>query len=164
MITVLVTVSTFVVLNSTSFYGGAFLIAAILVLAPIGQAHTLRPTVLRVAGTLLGSVFLVLVVARVDSLVLIYLIGLVFIVIALIARMGPRGWLYYVFMVPATACLNATTLMQVGQLGKQRIVDNVVGGALVLVATALAIGYSSWAGRRGRTESADPEAAALQTR
>ncbi len=162
MITVLVTVSTFVVLDSATFYGGAFLIATILVLAPIGRAHTLRPTVLRVAGTLLGSVFLVLVVSRVSSLALIYLIGLVFIVVALIARMGPRGWIYYVFMVPATACLNATTLTQVGQLGEQRIVDNVVGGALVLVATALTIGYSSWAGRRGLAEAADQEAATLE--
>ncbi len=161
IITVLVTVSTYVVLDVPRFYGGAFLIAAILVLAPIGGAQTLRPTLLRVAGTLLGSVFLVLVVSQVDSLALIYLIGLVFIVIALIARLGRHGWLYYVFMVPATASLNATTLAQVGQLGEQRIGDNIIGGALVLGATALAIAYSSWSQRRGHAEVTDPEAPTL---
>jgi hypothetical protein len=60
-------------------------------------------------------------------------------------------------MVPATACLNATTLTQVGELGKQRVIDNVVGGILVIVATAMAIGYSQWSTRRGESPDADHE-------
>ena len=67
---------------------------------------------------------------------------------------------YYVFMVPATASLNATTLSQVGQLGEQRMVDNVVGGLLVLIAVAAAAGYSHWASRHGRTDDRDEEATA----
>jgi hypothetical protein len=60
-------------------------------------------------------------------------------------------------MVPATACLNATTLTQVGELGKQRVVDNVVGGILVIVATVLAIGYSHLSSRRGEASDVDDE-------
>ena len=60
-------------------------------------------------------------------------------------------------MVPATACLNATTLTQVGELGKQRVVDNVVGGILVIIATAIAISYSQWATRRGESTDSDDE-------
>lgn len=161
MITVLVTVSTYVVLDNPKDFGGAFLIAAILVLAPIGSTDTLRPTVLRLAGTLLGSVLVLAMVAKIESLALIYLIGLVMIVIALMSRLGAHGWLYYVFMVPATASLNATSLSQVGQLGEQRVVDNLVGGLLVLIASVLAIGYSAWASRHGHTQEADPEASAV---
>ena len=65
------------------------------------------------------------------------------------AKLGTRAWLYYVLMVPTTACLNAFALPQVAQLGEQRVVDNIVGGALVLAASAAAIGYSRWEARRG---------------
>lgn len=157
MITTLVTVATFYVLATPTMYGGAFLIAAILVLAPLGHAQTLKPTIVRVLATIVGSILLVAVVSQVQSLALVYVIGLVMVTAALIARFGPRGWVYYVFMVPATASLNATTLAQVSQLGEQRIVDNVVGGALVLVATAIVIVYSNWSSRRGHADDADHE-------
>ena len=157
MITVLVTVSTFYVLNSPTMYGGAFLIATILVLAPIGASQTLMPTVLRIGGTLLGSVIVLLIVSRVESLALVYVIGLVLIVIALVARFGPRAWVYYVFMMPASACLNATTISEVGQLGEQRAVDNVIGGLAVLAAAAIVIGYSSWATKHGHASDEDAE-------
>lgn len=163
MITALVIVATFYVLDNPAMYGGAFLIAAILVLAPIGASHTLLPTVLRIVGTLLGSVFVLLVVAKIDSLLLIYLFGLVMIVTALISRFGRQPWLYYVFMTPATACLNATAVAQVGQLGRQRVVDNVVGGIAVLIASAIVIGYSSWATRHGHASDADHEVEGIVT-
>lgn len=164
IITVLVTVSTYYVLATPSMYGGAFLIAAILVLAPIGTAQTLKPTLLRILGTLIGSVIVLALVSQINSLAVIYLCGLVFIVIALIARFGVHGWLYYVFMMPATASLNATTLAQFGQLGEQRLADNVVGGLLVLIAAAAAIAYSSWAARHSHAADEDPETVGLLDR
>ena len=161
MITVLVTISTYVVLDNPRDFGGAFLIAAILVLAPIGNTQTLRPTILRLAGTLLGSVLVILFVSKVQSLALIYVIGLVMIAIALMSRLGAHGWIYYVFMVPATACLNATSLAQVDELSTQRVVDNLVGGVLVLLASVIAIGYSHWATKHGRIPVQDPEASTV---
>jgi 4-amino-4-deoxy-L-arabinose transferase-like glycosyltransferase len=106
-----------------------------------------------VLGTILGSVFVIAMVSPVNSLGAVYLIGLVFLVVAVFARLSGLAWVYYVFMVPATACLNSTTLTEVGELGKQRVIDNTVGGILVIIATAIAIGYSQWANRRG--ESSD---------
>lgn len=158
MITVLVTVSTFVVLSNPKWYGGAFIIAVILIMAPIGDTQTLRPTIMRILGTVVGSLLLVAVLSQVDSLAAIYLVGLIFIVIALISRFGVHVWIYYVFMVPATAALNATTLSQVGQLGEQRLGDNIVGGLLVIVASAIAVGYSHWAQHHGHAHDDDPEA------
>jgi MFS family permease len=153
MITTLVTVSTFYVLDNPKMIGGAFLIAVIMVMAPIGTTQTLKPTIFRVLGTILGSVFVIAMVSQVNSLGAVYLIGLVFLVVAVFARLSGLAWVYYVFMVPATACLNSTTLTEVGELGKQRVIDNTVGGILVIIATAIAIGYSQWANRRG--ESSD---------
>jgi len=161
IITVLATVATYYVLDNPRLYGGAFLIAAIFVLAPIGDAQTLRPTLLRIGGTLIGSVFVLALVSQIDSLALIYLCGLVFITIAVMARFGVHGWLYYVFMMPATASLNATALSQVGQLGEQRLIDNVVGGLLVLIAAAAAAAYSHWESRRGHADDRDAEAQSI---
>ena len=163
MITILVAVATFWVLDHPENFGGAFLIAVILVMAPIGTAQTLMPTIWRIVGTVAGSVLVILMVSQVDSLVVIYLLGLVFIGVALFARFSGLAWLYYVFMVPATASLNATTLTQVGELGKQRVADNLVGGILVLLATAVAIGFSHWATRHGQTTDSDHEVEAAVT-
>jgi hypothetical protein len=35
--------------------------------------------------------------------------------------------------------LNATTLGEVGELGRQRVIDNVAGGMAVILATVLAV-------------------------
>lgn len=157
MITALVTVSTFYVLDNPKMIGGAFLIAVVLVMAPIGTAQTLKPTIFRALGTILGSVLVILLVSKVDSLGIVYVFGLVFLVVAVYSRLSGLAWVYYVFMVPATACLNATTITQVGELGKQRVVDNVVGGIMVIVAAAIAVGWSQWAQRRGEASDADEE-------
>jgi len=161
MITVLVTVSTFYVLDNPKMIGGAFLIAVILVMAPIGTADTIKPTIFRVLGTVLGSLLVIALVSQVHSLGLVYLIGLIVLLIAVFARLSGLAWVYYVFMVPATACLNSTTLTQVGELGKQRVVDNVVGGVLVIAATVITIGFSQWSTRHGEASDADHEVEAV---
>jgi len=144
MITVLASISTFYVLDHTKEFAGAFLVATILVLAPIGDDDSVKPTLLRIAGTVVGSVFVVLIVTQIHSLNLIYLIGLLFGVAAVMSKLVDRTWVYYVLMVPTTACLNAYTSKQVGQLGEQRVVDNIVGGLLVLAAMAVAYAYARW--------------------
>jgi MFS family permease len=157
MITILVTASTYYVLDNPKMIGGAFLIAVVLVMAPIGTSSTIKPTIFRLIGTVIGSVLVIALVSKVESLVVIYLIGLVFLWVALFARLSGQAWIYFIFMVPATACLNATTLSQVSELGKQRVIDNVVGGIAVIIATVLAIGYSQWSSRRGEATDTDHE-------
>ena len=144
MITILATVGTYYVLDHKKDFGGAFLIATILVLAPIGESESIRPTLLRICGTVVGSVFVILIVTQVQSITLIYVIGLLFGVAAVMSKLATRTWLYYVLMVPTAACLNAYTTKQVSQLGEQRVVDNIVGGALVLLAMGVALAYSRW--------------------
>jgi len=149
IITVLTTAATYYVLDHPKMYGGAFLVAAILVMAPIGEASILRPTIIRVSGTVAGSVLVLLVVAEARSLIAVYVVGLVLGVVAVIAKLSTRPWAYYVLMVPTTACLNAFALPEVAQLGDQRVIDNIVGGVLVLIAATAATGYSRWAERHG---------------
>lgn len=153
IIVLLTTVSTYYVLDHPKMYAGAFLVATILVLTPVGESSVLKPTMIRVAATAVGSLLVLLIVAQVQSLTVVYLVGLVFGVAAVAAKFSPRAWIYYVLMVPTTACLNAFALPQVAQLGEQRVVDNLVGGALVLAASAASIGYSRWDAARGRGDT-----------
>lgn len=155
IITVLTTVSVYYVLAHPKLYGGAFLVATILVLAPIGEISILKPTVIRVVATVVGSLLVMLMLTQVKSLTVLYVIGLLCGVAAVASKFSPRTWIYYVLMVPTTACLNAFALPQVAQLGEQRMVDNIVGGALVLMASAAAIGYSRWESTRGNSTDDD---------
>jgi hypothetical protein len=155
IIVVLTSASTYYVLDHPKMYAGAFLVATILVLAPIGETAVLKPTIIRVAATVAGSLLVLLLISQVTSLTAVYVIGLLFGVAAVVAKFSPRAWIYYVLMVPTTACLNAFALPQVAQLAEQRVVDNVVGGVLVLAASAAAIGYSRWDASRGDASRID---------
>lgn len=149
MITVLTAVGTAVVLAHPRQSAGAFLVATILVLAPLGDVGAgLKPTLQRVVGTVLGSLAVIVIVAEVQSLALVYAIGLLFGVAAVVSKLSSRPIVYYVLMVPTAACLNAYTTSQVGEIGEQRVVDNLVGAALVLLAMALSLGFARWQGRR----------------
>jgi predicted branched-subunit amino acid permease len=63
-----------------------------------------------------------------------YGIGLVFGAFAIITKFSPRHWIYYVLITPTAALLNAFTTSQAAEFGKQRVIDNVVGVGLVIIA------------------------------
>lgn len=148
-ITVLATVSTFVVLHNPTQYAGAWLIATILVLAQVGDVGTVQRTVARVAGTLLGMAVVSALVLYIHSLALLYVIGLAFAVVAIAAKLGPHYWLYIALVTPTVVCLNAASSSEVANLGEQRLIDTLIGAVLVLLAAALTIGYARLAQRRG---------------
>lgn len=148
-ITVLTTVATFWLLQHPKQIGGAWVIATILVLAQVGDVGTVRRTIQRVAGTLLGMIIVTVIVVEVNSLVVVYVIGLVLGIAALTAKFSPRYWLYMTLITPTVVCLGSASSSQVGTLADQRLVDTLAGGGLVLIAAALTIGYAHLAKRLG---------------
>ena len=148
-IIVLASASTFLVLQHPKETAGAWLIATILVLTQVGDVGTVRRTIERVVGTVLGMVVVGVIVLRVDSLVLIYVIGLVFAIAAVTAKFSPNYWLYMALITPTVVCLNAASSTEVANLGEQRAVDTFAGAGLVLLASAITIGYAHWSNRSG---------------
>ena len=157
-ITVLASVGTYWFLNHPNQTAGAFFIAVVLVLAQVGEVNELRPTLERVAGTLGGAGLMVLIVSQVHSVSLVevfgcplaiqlVVLGAVFGVLAVAARFGRHQWLYFALIVPTTACLNGMTVKQASDVGTQRVVDNVVGAALVIVVLGAAALSARIAGR-----------------
>lgn len=160
-ITVLATAATYYFLDHPKLTAGSFLIATVLVLTQIGNEIKWKLTIERILGTL-GGVLLLTVAMKIIGPVTytkilgipmpveIYLVGVVFGVLAVIAKFSPRQWIYYVLIAPAAAMLNAFTAAQATDLGDQRLVDNLAGAALVILAAAVTfIGARLMGARRG---------------
>jgi hypothetical protein len=91
----------------------------------------------------------------------LYTVGALFGVASIIAKFSPRQWIYYVLITPTAALLNAYTTAQVAHLGRARLVDNLAGATLVIVAALVTLGWSRWAGRHGDDGTATPTDPAL---
>lgn len=148
-ITVLATGATSWLLNSPKQDAGAWLIATILVLTQVGDVGTLKRTIQRVLGTLLGMLVVGVLVVEVDSMVTLYVIGFVFAVAALTAKLSPHYWLYMALITPTIICFTASSSTEVANLGEQRAQDTLIGAVLVLVASGITIGYARLEDRRG---------------
>ena len=114
-------------------------------LAQVGTDIAWKMALERVLGTVAGILLLMAIMAilggssfaelfGVPFPIKIYGVGLVCGVLAIIAKFSPRAWIYFVFIAPTAAMLNAYTTSQVAQLGTARLVDNLVGALLVILA------------------------------
>lgn len=150
VITLLATVSTWYCLDHPKLVAGSFLIAAILILTQLGNDIAWKLTIERVLGTLGGVVLLTGIMKLVGTVsytvilgvpipAKVYIVGTAFGVAAVIAKFSPRLWIYYVLIVPTAAMLNAFTATQATDFGKQRLADNVVGAALVIIAAVVTL-------------------------
>ena len=160
VITVLCTGVTYWVLADTKQYAGAWLISTILVLVQVGDVGTVSKTIQRVVGTLLGMVVVSILVLQVHSMVVLYVIGLVFGIAALTAKFSPHYWVYMALITPTIICFTASSSTQVKNLGEQRAQDVLIGAALVLLASAITIGYSHLQKARGESPTQDLPAVA----
>jgi len=94
-------------------------------------------------------------VLYVHSLVLLYVIGLAFAVVAIAAKLGPHYWIYIALVTPTVVCLNAASSSEVANLGKQRLLDTLIGAILVLIAAGITIGYAHLEERRGHAPTTE---------
>ena len=147
-IIVLTAGATYYFLEHPELVSGSFFIATVLVLTQVGNDVAWGLTFQRVLGTLGGVALLVAVTSLLGTVTYtevlgipmplsLYALGLLFGVGALIAKFSPRYWIYFALITPTAALLNAYTTAQAGSVGRQRLVDNLVGAALVLVAALI---------------------------
>jgi hypothetical protein len=129
---------------------GSFFIATILVLTQVGSDIEWKLTLQRVVGTFGGLVALMGLMALMGHAkytevvgipmpVNLYIVGAIFGVGAIVAKFSPRQWMYYILITPTAALLNAYTMSAASDIGKQRLVDNLVGAALVIIAAGITI-------------------------
>lgn len=163
IITLLTAAATYYCLDHPKLVGGSFLIATILVLTQVGNDIAWKITIERVLGTFGGVLLLMGITTVVGAAsyasvmgipmpMQYYAIGILFGAFAIIAKFSPRQWIYFILITPTTALLNGFTTAQATKFGDQRLVDNAVGAALVVIAMLVTIG----AGRlmKGRVDVA----------
>ena len=152
VITVLCTLSTLAVLIWRPGSNGAWLIVTLLVITEVGHVDTLKRTTSRVGGTVVGVAVAAVVASLTTNQTVLIGIGLVLMVIGLVIRIGPRYWLYMAFMTPAIVLFTSTSGAGVDITDAQRLLDTLVGAALVLLASAITV---LWA-RHQQTHPVDP--------
>lgn len=146
-ITILCSLSTFAVTTWAPGTRGAWLVLTILVVAKLGGRTTVRRSVHRVAGTIIGALLAAGVAEMVPSVGGEIGLALVFLAAAMTARSGPRYWLYVTFLTPAVVLLSSPG--QVLLTGEQRVVYTVIGAGLVLLVVAMVVGYAHLRRRTG---------------
>ena len=150
IITGLTTVGTYYFLDHPKLVAGSFFVAAVLVLTQVGDDIEWKMTFQRVLGTIGGMLVLSVVLHAVGTVrytqiygipmpMRLYVVGLVFGAAAIVAKFSPRQWIYFALIAPAAAMMNAFTATQATDLGRQRLIDNVVGSVLVIAATLVTI-------------------------
>ena len=143
-ITVLCTASTLVALIVWPGSNGAWLVVTVLAVTAYG-ATNLKRTFHRIAGTVVGVVIAGIVASLSGSEAVLLAIGLVLLVITLVIMLGPHPYfLYAVFLTPAVVLFTATSIADVHKTDAQRLVFTLIGAALVLLASGIALGWAHY--------------------
>jgi len=135
-LTVLCTLSTLVVLIWWPGSNGAWLIVTLLVITQAGARSPVKRTAARIVGTVIGVVAAAVLAAPWTGQTVLIGIGLVLLVIALMVRIGPNFWLFTAVITPAFVLFTSVS-SDVATSAEQRVVDTLVGAALVLLASAI---------------------------
>jgi hypothetical protein len=137
-LTVLCTLSTLAVLIWWPGSNGAWLIVTLLVITQAGARSPVKRTVERIVGTVIGVVAAAVLAAPWTGETALIGIGLVLLVIALTIRIGPNFWLFTAVITPAFVLFTSVS-SDVATSAEQRVVDTLVGAALVLLAAGITV-------------------------
>ena len=144
IITVLCTLSTLGVLLWRPGSQGAWLVVTLLVVTEVGHHDTVSRAGRRVAGTVAGAAVATVVASLTTSEAVLLTIGLILAVIAGVIRQGPHYGLYLAFMTPSIVVFSSASIADVPSTDRHRVVFTLVGAALVLIASALAVGWAHY--------------------
>jgi len=144
IITVLCTLTTLGVLLWRPGSQGAWLVVTLLVVTEVGHHDTVSRAGRRVAGTVAGAAVATVVASLTTSEAVLLTIGLILAVIAGVIRQGPHYGLYLAFMTPSIVVFSSASIADVPSTDRHRVVFTLVGAALVLIASALAVGWAHY--------------------
>lgn len=154
-VTVLASGATFGVLAAGTGPEGTWLIVTILAVAKLDTRTTVQRSAYRIVGTIAGAAIAAGLAVVVPSAGLQILLAVVALMLAMATRSGPRYWVYVTFLTLAVVLLSAPD--EVLRTDEYRLLYNLIGAGLVLLAAALGMVVQHSAARAGR--SAQPHAA-----
>jgi Fusaric acid resistance protein-like len=143
-ITVLCTAGTLGVLIWYPGSKGAWLVVTLLVVTQVGRQETVKRTLARVAGTVVGVGIAAVVASLISTEAVLISIGVVLVVIALVIRQGPHYGLYMAALTPAVVLFSSTSIADVRKTDAQRLAFTLIAAALVLLASAIAVAWAHY--------------------
>jgi uncharacterized membrane protein YccC len=144
-ITVLCTASTLGVLIWWPGSNGAWLVVTVLAVTQFGGDASLKRTLQRVPGTIVGVVIAGIVASVSGSEAVLLSIGLVLAVIAVVISLGPHTYFLWSVIITRTVVLfTATSIADVHKTDAQRLVFTLIGYALLLLASGITLGWAHY--------------------
>ena len=144
IITVLCTAATLGVLIWRPGSQGAWLVVTLLVVTEVGHQDTLSRAGRRVSRTVAGAAVAAVVASLAGSEAVLLAIGLILAVIAGVVRQGPHYGLYMAFMTPSIVLFSSSSIATVTQTDRQRLGFTLIGAALVLLASGIAVAWARY--------------------
>ena len=124
---------------------GAWLVLTVLAVTELGGVASVKKTLARVAGTVVGVVIAAILASVSGSEAVLLGIGLVLLVILLVIFLSPHSYLLYtVVLTPIVVLFTSTSIADVATTDEQRLGFTLIGGALVLLASGIALGLARY--------------------
>ena len=144
-ITVLCTASTLGVLIWWPGSNGAWLVVTVLAVTQLGGSTNVKRTLDRIAGTIVGVTIAVTVASVTSSETVLLAIGLVLWVIVVVIALSPHSYfLWTVFVTPAVVLFTSSSIADVPKTDAQRLGFTLIGCALILLASGIALGWAHY--------------------
>jgi hypothetical protein len=144
-ITVLCTASTLAVLIWWPGSNGAWLVLTVLVVTKLGSDATVKRTWERIAGTVVGVAIAAIVASISGSQAVLIGVGLLLTVILVVVALSPHShFLWTVVVTPQVVLFTSTSIADVKTTDLQRLGFTVIGIALTLLASGIALGWAHY--------------------
>jgi hypothetical protein len=145
-ITVLCTACTLAVLIWRPGSDLAWLPITVLAVSGYGiGAASVKRTLARIGGTVIGVAIAAIVASVVGSEAVLIGIALVLAVIVVVVLLSSQSYLLFeVFVVPTVVLLAATSIADVDKTDAERLAAVLIGGALALIASGIALGWAHY--------------------
>ena len=151
-ITVLCTASTLAVLIWWPGSDGAWLVVTVLAVTQLGGDATLKRAWARVAGTVVGVVIAAVLASVSDSETMLFGIGLILAVVLVVIALSPHSYfLWTVVVTPQVVLFASASVADVDMTDAQRLVFTLVGIALTLLASGVALGWAHYKQANGQS-------------
>jgi Fusaric acid resistance protein-like len=124
----------------------AWLPTTVLAVSGLGVGGvSVKRTLARIGGTVIGFAIAVIVASVVGSEAVLIGIALVLAVIAIVVMFSSPSYLFFeAFVVPVVVLLTATSIADVAKTDAERLAAVVIGGALVLIASGIALWWTHY--------------------
>jgi uncharacterized membrane protein YccC len=144
-ITVLCTACTLGVLIWQPGSNGAWLVVTVLAVTQAGGDASMKRTLARIAGTVVGVVIAGLVASVSGSQAVLLGVGLILLVIMVVIELGPHSYfLHTVLVTPIVVLFSSTSIADVATTDAQRLEFTLIAGALILLASGIAVGWAHY--------------------